>query len=110
MSDSCLRGWMALADIDDGRRPRLTSGERAEHVTLRRERRVLELENEILRSAAACFARENVLQNDVRLHRSALCRHASQPGVSSDEDRSRRTTPRATLRPTRHRGCSPTDT
>ena len=30
ISDSCLRGWMARADIDDGRRPGLTSDERAE--------------------------------------------------------------------------------
>jgi transposase len=61
ISDSCLRNWMAQADIDDGRRPGLTSDERAELVKLRREKRVLELENEILKRAAAYFARENVL-------------------------------------------------
>ena len=61
ISDSCLRGWMAQADIDDGRRPGLTSDERAEHIKLRREKRVLELENEILKRAAAYFARENLL-------------------------------------------------
>jgi transposase len=61
ISDSCLRGWMAQADVDDGRRPGLTSDERAELVKLRREKRVLELENEILKRAAAYFARENVL-------------------------------------------------
>ena len=61
ISDSCLRSWLAQAGVDDGRRPGLTSDERAELVKLRREKRVLELENEILKRAAAYFARENVL-------------------------------------------------
>ena len=61
ISESCLRNWMAQADVDDGRRPGLTSDERAELVKLRREKRVLEMENEILKRAAAYFARENVL-------------------------------------------------
>lgn len=62
ISDSCLRNWMAQADVDDGTRPGLSSDERAELVALRRKNRVLELENEILKRAAAYFARENVLQ------------------------------------------------
>ncbi len=61
ISESCLRNWIAQTDIDDGRRPGLTSEERAELVKLRRDKRVLELENEILKRAAAYFARENVL-------------------------------------------------
>jgi transposase-like protein len=61
ISESCLRNWMAQADVDDGRRPGLTSDEKAELVALRRKTRVLELENEILKRAAAYFARENVL-------------------------------------------------
>ena len=61
ISDSCLRGWVKHADIDDGRKPGLTSDERAELVTLRRKNRVLELEVEILKRASAYFARENVL-------------------------------------------------
>jgi transposase-like protein len=52
---------MAQADIDDGTRPGLTTDERAELVRLRREKRVLELEVEILKRAAAYFAKENVL-------------------------------------------------
>ncbi len=61
ISDSCLRNWMRQADIDEGRREGLSSSERAELVELRRELRVAKMENEILKRAAAYFARENVL-------------------------------------------------
>jgi transposase-like protein len=61
ISAICLRGWMAQADIDDGAKPGLSSDERAELVKLRRANRVLEMEVEILKRAAAFFARENVL-------------------------------------------------
>lgn len=61
ISDSCLRNWMAQADVDEGRREGLSSRERDELVELRREARTLKLENEILKRAAAYFARENVL-------------------------------------------------
>jgi transposase len=39
ISDSCLRNWMAQADIDEGRREGLSSREREELVELRREAR-----------------------------------------------------------------------
>jgi len=62
ISDSCLRNWVRQADLDEGRRSDgLGSVERAELVELRRKLRVAELENEILKRAAAYFARENVL-------------------------------------------------
>jgi transposase len=62
ISDSCLRNWMAQADADEnGGAQRLTSEEKKELAELRRRNRVLEQENEILRRAAAYFARENVL-------------------------------------------------
>ena len=48
------------ADINDGTKPGLTS-ERAELVKLRREKRVVEMEIEILKRASAYFARVNVL-------------------------------------------------
>jgi len=61
VSDSCLRNWMAQADVNDGARPGLSSDEVAELVALRRTSRVLEMEVEILKRARAYFARENVL-------------------------------------------------
>jgi len=61
MSDQTLHNWLKQADIDEGRRDGLTTEERAELVRLRRANRVLEMENEILKRAAAFFARENVL-------------------------------------------------
>ena len=62
ISDSCLRGWLKQADIDEGRRDDgLNTAERDELVKLRRELRVAKLENEILKRAAAYFAAENVL-------------------------------------------------
>jgi transposase-like protein len=62
ISESCLRNWMAQADADDGTNgERLTSKERVELAELRKDKRRLELENEILKRAAAYFARENVL-------------------------------------------------
>jgi transposase len=62
ISESCLRNWMAQADADEnGGTTRLTSAEKKELAELRREKRRLELENEILKRAAAYFARENIL-------------------------------------------------
>jgi transposase len=61
ISDSCLRNWMARADVDEGLRDGVSSRERDELIELRRELRVTKMENEILKRAAAFFARENVL-------------------------------------------------
>jgi transposase-like protein len=61
VSDQTLHNWIRRTDIDEGRREGLTTEERAELVRLRRANRVLEMENEILKRAAAFFARENVL-------------------------------------------------
>lgn len=65
ISESCLRRWMGQADVDDGHKEGLTRDERAELVRLRREKRVLEMEVEILKRASAYFARENILPNRV---------------------------------------------
>jgi transposase len=61
ISESCLRNWMARAEVEEGRREGLTSAERTELVELRRRNRVLEMELEIVKRASAYFARENVL-------------------------------------------------
>jgi transposase len=63
ISESCLRNWIAQADADDsgGTPDRLTTAEKKELAELRRHNRQLEMENEILKRAAAYFARENVL-------------------------------------------------
>ena len=61
VSDQTLRNWVRQTDIDEGRRGGVTTDEHAEMVRLRRRNRVLEMENEILKRAAAFFARENVL-------------------------------------------------
>jgi transposase len=58
ISESCLHRWLKLADVDDGIRPGVTSSESAELRELKKRNRTLEQENEILRRAAAYFARE----------------------------------------------------
>jgi transposase len=64
ISESCLHRWLKLAEVDDGVRPGVTSGESAELRELRKRNKTLEQENEILRRAAAFFARE-IAQNEV---------------------------------------------
>ena len=58
VSPESVRRWMHQADIDDGVRDGLTTAEQQEVVRLRRENRRLEMENEILRRAAAYFAKD----------------------------------------------------
>jgi transposase len=61
ISESGLRRWMSIDDVDAGRKEGLSSDERAELVRLRRENRVQAMEIEILKRASAYFAKENVL-------------------------------------------------
>ena len=58
ISESTLWRWMQQADVDDGIKDGLTTAEQDELVQLRRRARRLEQENEILRRAAAYFARD----------------------------------------------------
>jgi transposase len=57
ISESCLRNWMHRADAGENGAPdRLGSSDKTELADLRRRSRQLELENEILKRAAAYFA------------------------------------------------------
>jgi transposase len=59
-SAQTIRNWARQADLDDGKRTDgLTSEEREELVRLRREVRTLREEREILKKAAAWFAKES---------------------------------------------------
>jgi transposase len=58
ISDMSLRNWLKQGDVDAGKRAGLTSDEREELRALRRENRTLRMEREILRKAAAFFAKE----------------------------------------------------
>jgi transposase len=60
ISVESVRRWMRQADIDDGIKDGLTTAEQSELVQLRRDRRRLEMENEILRRAAAYFAKDTL--------------------------------------------------
>jgi len=59
VSPQAIRNWVHQADLDEGRREDgLTTAERDELNQLRRENRQLKEEREILKKAAAWFARE----------------------------------------------------
>ena len=58
ISEACLHRWLKLADVEDGVRSGVPAAEAAEIRELKKRNRILEQENEILRRAAAFFARD----------------------------------------------------
>ncbi len=61
LTETALRDWIKRAGVDAGSGPKseLTSSEREELTELRRRVKRLEMEREILKKAAAFFAKEN---------------------------------------------------
>jgi transposase len=59
LTESAVRNWVERATIDEKKDPNgpLTSDERAEVTRLRRELRMMTMERDFLRKAAAFFAR-----------------------------------------------------
>src|SRR5262245_27667795 len=53
-----LRGWVKRAEVDGGRRPGVPTEQQRRLAELERENRELRRANEILKAAAAFFARE----------------------------------------------------
>jgi transposase len=58
MTAETLRSWVRQAEVDDGRRPGVSSAEAERIKELEREVRELRRANEILKAASAFFARE----------------------------------------------------
>ena len=61
LTETAVRRWVAQAEIDSGGGPAgaLTTAEREELARLRRQNKTLEMEREILKKAAAFFAKES---------------------------------------------------
>jgi len=61
LTETAVRRWVAQAEIDSGGGPAgaLTTAEREELARLRRQIKTLEMEREILKKAAAFFAKES---------------------------------------------------
>ncbi len=60
LTETALRAWVKRAGVDAGEGPpaQLTTAEREELTRLRRENKRLQMEREILKKAAAFFAKE----------------------------------------------------
>jgi transposase-like protein len=61
LQETSVRAWVAQADVDAGKGPAgaLTTAEREELTALKREVKTLRMERDILKKAAAFFAKES---------------------------------------------------
>ncbi len=59
VAEQTLRNWRKQEEIDEGEREGLSTDEKEELRRLRRENKILRQEKEVLRKAAAFFARED---------------------------------------------------
>ncbi len=57
VSESCLQRWLKLDDVEEGRRPSLSSSQSADLREANKRIRLLEQENEVLRRAAVYLER-----------------------------------------------------
>jgi len=59
LTETAVRAWVKQAEIDERKDPKgpLTTDEKAENARLRRELRIVTMERDFLRKAAAFFAR-----------------------------------------------------
>src|SRR3954447_4475562 len=60
ISESCLHRWLALDDVEQGKRAGVTQSEAAELRELRKRNKLLEQENEVPRRAAAYLSQANL--------------------------------------------------
>jgi|SRR5215467_2425764 len=60
LTESAVRQWVKEAGLVEGRRGTLTNAERRELEQLRRDVRTLRMERDILKKAAAFFAKDQV--------------------------------------------------
>jgi transposase len=60
IAESCLRGWLKAADVEDGLNPGTTRAENTELREAKKRIRLLEQENEVLRRAAAYLSQAHL--------------------------------------------------
>ena len=101
ISEGYLRSWLHQAEVDEGHKPGLSTDERAELVRLRREKRVLEMEVEILKRAAAYFEWIEAFYTRTRRQSSSRCSARPSSNDFTPPRRSRHDRPNQPVRKTR---------